>query len=160
MLILPLTGSHDRQGFDCGRPALNDWLRQVARRHQDKGLSKTFVAVREDQPAAICGYYALTVTELENGNLPPAWRRKLPRRIPGVRLGRLAVDRQYQRKGLAEMLIVDALARARRIYTEAGGVGLFVDAIDEQAAGYYRRVGFVSSPDSALLLFLPARVVE
>jgi GNAT superfamily N-acetyltransferase len=61
----------------------------------------------------------------------------LPRRIPGVRLGRLAVDRQYQGKGLGELLLIDALTRARRIYTEAGGIGLFVDALDAQAAGYY-----------------------
>jgi len=158
MQVLPLTGSHDRQGFDCGRQELNDWLRQAARQHQDKGLSKTFVAIREDAPEHICGYYALTLAELENRHLPEAWRKKLPRRIPGVRLGRLAVGKQYQGKGLGELLLVDALRRARRIYTEAGGIGLFVDAIDEQAAGYYRRFGFEASPDNPLLLFLSARV--
>ncbi|MDP2821711.1 MAG: GNAT family N-acetyltransferase [Sulfuritalea sp.] len=159
MQVLPLTGSHDRQGFDCGRQELNDWLRQVARQHQDKGLSKTFIAVREEQPARICGYFALTLAELENRHLPQAWRKKLPRRIPGVRLGRLCVDRQCQRKGLGELLLVDALTRAQRIYTEAGGIGLFVDAIDEQAAGYYQRFGFEASPDNPLLLFLPAKVM-
>ncbi len=160
MQVLPLTGSHDRQGFDCGRQELNDWLRQVARQHQDKGLSKTFVAVREDAPEHICGYYALTLAELENRHLPEAWRKKLPRRIPGVRLGRLAVDQRYQGKGLGELLLVDALTRARRIYTEAGGIGLFVDAIDERAADYYRRFGFAAAPDNPLLLFFPARVTE
>lgn len=158
MQVLPLTGSHDRQGFDCGRQELNDWLRQVARQHQDKGLSKTFVAVRDDAPEHICGYYALTLAELENRHLPEAWRKKLPRRIPGVRLGRLAVDKQYQGKGLGELLLVDALTRARRIYMEAGGIGLFVDAIDERAAAYYRRFGFAAAPDNPLLLFLPASV--
>lgn len=160
MQVLPLTGSHDRQGFDCRRPALNDWLRQVARQHQDKGLSKTFVAIREDEPTHICGYYALTLSELENRHLPNTWRKKLPRRIPGVRLGRLAVDRRYQGKGLGELLLVDALMRARRIHAEAGGIGLFVDALDEQAAEYYRRFGFQSAPDNPLLLFLPATAVE
>jgi len=160
MQVHPLTGSHDRQAFDCGRQELNDWLRQVARQHQDKGLSKTFVATRENALDCICGYYALTLAELENRHLPEAWRKKLPRRIPGVRLGRLAVDRKYQGKGLGELLLVDALTRAQRIYTEAGGIGLFVDAIDEQAAGYYRRLGFDASPDNPLLLFLPARVTE
>jgi hypothetical protein len=80
MRVLPLTGRHDRQGFDCSRQELNDWLRQVARQHQDKGLSKTFVAVREIEPTRICGYYALTLAELENRHLPDAWRKKLPRR--------------------------------------------------------------------------------
>lgn len=159
MQILPLTGSHDRQDFDCGRPELNDWLGQVARQHQDKGLSKTFVAVREEAPTHICGYYALTLAELENCHLPEAWRKKLPRRIPGVRLGRLAIDKQYQGKGLGELLLMNALIRARRIYIEAGGIGLFVDAIDERAAGYYQRFGFEASPDNPLLLFLSAKVI-
>ncbi len=159
MQVLPLTGSHDRRGFDCGRQELNDWLRRVARQHQDKRLSKTFVAIREDAPNRICGYYALTLAELENRHLPAAWRKKLPRRIPGVRLCRLAVDKQYQGKSLGELLLVDALTRAQRITTEAGGVGLFVDALDEQAAGYYRRFGFEASPDNPLLLFFSANGV-
>lgn len=160
MRITPLTGSHDRQGFDCGHPTLNDWLQKVARQHQDKGLSKTFVATLEAKPDAICGYYALTLAELENRHLPEAWRKKLPRRIPGVRLARLAVDRHYQGKGLGELLLVDALTRAGRIYTEAGGIGLFVDALDEEAATYYRRFGFVGCPDNPLLLFLPVGTVR
>jgi len=159
MQLLSLTGSHDRQGFDCGRQELNDWLRQVARQHQDKGLSKTFVAIREEAPNCICGYYAVTLAELENRHVPAAWRKKLPRRIPGIRLGRLAVDKHYQGKGLGELLLVDALTRAQRIFAEAGGIGLFVDAFDDRAAGYYQRFGFVASPDSALLLFLPAKVM-
>ena len=159
MLVLPLSGSHDRQGFDCGRQELNDWLRQVARQHQDKGLSRTFVAIREQEAVRICGYYALTLAELENRHLPAASRKKLPRRVPGVRLGRLAVDRRFQGKGLGELLLVDALNRAQRICAEAGGIGLFVDAIDEQAAGYYLRFGFRAIPDSPLLLFFPAGVM-
>lgn len=159
MQVIPLTGNHERQGFDCGRRELNDWLQQVARQHQDKGLSKTFVATAEEVPDRTCGYYALTLAELENHHLPQAWRKKLPRRIPGVRLGRLAVDRQYQGKGLGKLLLVDALGRARRIYREAGGIGLFVDAIDEQAAVYYQRLGFAVSPDNPLLLFLSAKVL-
>jgi ribosomal protein S18 acetylase RimI-like enzyme len=91
--------------------------------------------------------------------LPDAWRKKMPRRAPGVRLGRLAVDGRDQRKGLGELLLVDALTRAQRIFQEAGGIGLFVDAIDEQAAAFYRRYGFESAPDQALLLFLPVQVI-
>ncbi len=69
MQVLPLTGSHKRLGFDCGQQELNDCLLQVARQHQDKGLSKTFVAALEEVPDRICGYYALTLAELENRQL-------------------------------------------------------------------------------------------
>jgi ribosomal protein S18 acetylase RimI-like enzyme len=61
-----------------------------------------------------------------------------------------------QGKRLGELLLVDALTRARRIHVEAGGIGLFVDALDEQAAGFYRRFGFASAPDNPLLLFASA----
>ena len=159
MQVQALAGDHDRQGFDCGRQELNDWLRQVARQHQDKGLSKTFVAIRDEAPTRICGYFALTLAELENRHLPESWRKKLPQRIPGVRLGRLAVDSQFQGKKLGELLLVDALTRAQRIYAEAGGIGLFVDAKDEQAAAYYRNFGFEASPGNPLLLFLSAAVI-
>lgn len=155
MRILPLTGGHNRQGFDCGTPVLNDWLRQVARQHQDKGLSNTFVAAFENDPERICGYYALTLTEVDRRYLPEAYRKKLPERIPGIRLGRLAVDQRYQGKRLGELLLMDVITRAQRIHQEAGVVGLFVDALDERAAGFYRHFGFVAAPDNQLMLFLP-----
>ena len=89
MLILPLAGTHDRQSFNCGRAELTDWLQRVARQHQDKGLSKGFVAILENQPSQICAYYALTVTEVDTQSLSQQRRKKLPRIIPGVLLGRL-----------------------------------------------------------------------
>ena len=155
MQILPLTGSHNRQSFDCGRAELNNWLRQVARQHQDKGLSKTFVAIQDEEPACICGFYALTLAEIDRRFLPDTYQKKLPQRIPGVRLGRLAVDLSYQKKRLGELLLVDAISRARRIHQDAGVVGLFVDAIDDDAAEFYRHYGFLSLPDTSLLLIYP-----
>lgn len=152
MQILPLTGSHNRQNFDCGRPELNNWLRQVARQHQDKGISKTYVAIQDEEPTRICGFYALTLAEMERRFLPDAYQKRLPQRIPGVRLGRLAVDLQYQKKRLGELLLVDAISRTGRIHKEAGGVGLFVDAIDDCASAFYRHYGFQNIPDNPLLL--------
>ena len=157
MQILPLTGSHDRQRFDSGRPELNDWLRHTARQQQHKGLSKTFVAALEDAPTRICGYYALALTEIDIQPLPETRRKKLPRLIPGIRLGRLAVDTRYQDKCLGELLLVDALERARFIHQHAGVVGLFVDATDDKAAAFYAHFGFEAFVDDPLKLFLPVR---
>ena len=154
MRVLPLAGSHDRKGFDCGRPELNDWLAKIAKQHQDKGLSKTFVVIDEANPSVICAYYALTLTEIDSSLMPADKRSKFPRRIPGVRLARLAVSLSHQKKGVGELLLVNALERAKRIHTEAGGIGLFVDASDEHAAAFYRHYGFVASPEQPLLMFL------
>lgn len=155
MRILPLTGSHDRQGFDCGRPELNAWLQQVARQHSEKGLSRTFVAIREEEPTRICGYYALTLTEVDTRQLPESRRKKLPRLIPGVRLGRLAIDIRYQGRQLGQLLLMDVVERARLIHQHAGVVGLFVDALDEQAAGFYAHFGFEAFVDDPLKLIFP-----
>lgn len=160
MKIVPLSAEHDRASFDCGRIGLNDWLRSIARQHADKSLSRTWVAVSPDHPAAVLGYYALTLAEAEAATLPAAHRRRLPRRVPAVRLGRLAVDRLHQGKGLGGILLVDALHRARTIRDQAGAVGLFVDAVDESALAFYRRFGFEPLPDHPLMLFLPIDVLE
>ena len=155
MQILALTGNHNRQGFDCKRPELNDWLVKIARQHQDKGLLKTFVAVPDEAPTRILGYYALTLTEVETQALPATVRSKLPRIVPGVRLGRQAVDQHTQGRRLGELLLVDAMQRVRAIREHAGVIGLFIDALDEEAKGFYVRYGAVAFMDSPLKLFLP-----
>lgn len=157
MRILPLTGDHDRKGFDCGRTVLNEWLRNIALQHQHKGVSKTFVAVLEDAPEVICGYYALTLTEVETRELSTVRRTKFPRIIPGIRLGRLAVDTRYQGKRLGQLMLMNAIERVQLIREHAGAVGLFVDALDEQAAGFYTRYGFEPFADDPHKLFFPVR---
>lgn len=155
MQIQALTGSHNRQAFDSGRQELNDWLKQIARQHQEKCLSKTYIATDDENSGIILAYYALTLSEIDNTHLLESHRNNFPRRIPGVKLGRLAVHKDYQGKKLGELLLVDALMRTRCIYNEAGGIGLFVNALDLHAAAYYRRFGFEATPDHPLMLFLP-----
>ena len=113
------------------------------------------MAVQETAPSVILGYFALTLTEVDTHALPETLARKLPRLIPGVRLGRLAVDRQHQGKRLGELLLMDAMARVRAIREQAGAVGLFVDALDTQAAEFYARYGAIAFLDAPLKLFLP-----
>lgn len=155
MKILALAGNHNRQGFDCNRPELNDWLAKIARQHQNKGLSKTFVAVPDDAPNRILGCYALTLTEVETQALSGSMGNKLPRIVPGVRLGRLAVDQSAQGRRLGELLLLDAMQRVRAIREHAGVIALFIDALDEVAKGFYTRYGAVAFIDSPLKLFLP-----
>ena len=115
--IQALTGRHDRNAFDSASEQLDAWLRHTARQHQRRGISKTFVAVSDGEPARILGYYALTACEVLTGGLPEDLAKKLPRKIPGIRLGRLAVDRSVQGQGLGEHLLMDAIERARLVLT-------------------------------------------
>ena len=130
------------------------WLRQTAQQHQRRGISKTFVAVADDEPSRILGFYALTACEVVSQDLPDDLAKRLPRKVPGIRLGRLAVDRTVQGQGLGELLLMDALDRARRVLEHVGVHALFVDAKDERAAAFYRKYGFRPLPGQPLQLVL------
>jgi GNAT superfamily N-acetyltransferase len=152
--IQPLRGNHDRSRFDSGSGELDLWLRQTAQQHQRRGISKTFVAVAEDEPSRSLGFYALTACEVVSQDLPDDLAKRLPRKVPGIRLGRLAVDRTVQGQGLGELLLMDALDRARRVLEHIGVHALFVDAKDERAAAFYRKYGFRPLPEQPLQLVL------
>ncbi len=153
--IQPLAGRHERSAFESGSTQLDAWLRQIAQQHQKRGISKTFVAVADDAPSRILGYYALTACEILTEELPEDLAKKLPRQVPGVRLGRLAVDRSEQGQGLGELLLVDAIRRTKLVLDHVGVHALFVDAKDKLAAGFYQKYGFRPLPSDPLRLVLP-----
>lgn len=161
-----LTGSHERNLFDCGVEPLNTWLRQTALQHQGKGISRTFVAVPADgamahwaqhgvQASSILGFYALASALVLTGDLPAKQGKRLPRQVPVTWLGRLAVRVGMQGQGLGRLLLADAINRARAAAQSVGSAGLFVDAKGDGAARFYQRYGFVPAAVEPLKLFLP-----
>ena len=154
MFFLPLNSQHDRKGFDCGNDDLNRWFYQVARQHKDRGVSSTFVAVSDNTSAEVLGYYAITVAELMNVDLPEQYRKRLPERIPVFRLGRLAVSVRHKGQRIGESLLFDAIDRITRISQEVGGVGIVVNA-KPSAIDFYKQYGFEQMADHPLNLFLP-----
>ena len=159
-IIEPLNKSHDRERFDCGAAALNLFLRATARQHIQKGISRTFVLSDRDCPQNIIGFFTLTLCEVRSEKLPSSLAKKYPPQIPGVKLARLAVDLQWQRQGIGEILMVEAMQRALLVADTAGGIGLFVDAKDESAQSYYARYGFIALEDNPLEMFLPLSLLR
>jgi len=157
-----LSQSHDREGFDCGSEPLNSFLKQTARQHAQRGISRTFVLVDATavSPKPIPGYFALNICQVKSESLTPQEAKKLPRNVSGVRLGRLAVSRAHQRQGIGKTLLVAAMGKFMEIFNTAGGIGLFVDAKDQNAKRYYERFGFVSLPSNELEMFLPVRTIQ
>ncbi len=103
---------HDRVGFDCGVPALNDWLGTKVNQFARKDLARTYVLVEQGQ-TSIKGYYALSSHKVVYEALPKEQAKGLPRiDIPVALLGRLAVDSSVQGQKLGELLLLDALRRA------------------------------------------------
>jgi GNAT superfamily N-acetyltransferase len=157
-----LAKSHDREGFDCGTEPLNTFLKLTARQHAKRGISRTFVLVEEDdpEPKRILGFFSLNLCQLKTDTLPPDEAKRLPRATPGVRLGRLAVAKEFQRQGIGKILLVGAMVKFMEIFDRAGGIGLFVDAKDHEAKHYYEQFGFVSLASNELELFLPLKSVQ
>jgi GNAT superfamily N-acetyltransferase len=154
--IDPLQRDHDRGWFDCGEPALDEYLARFARQNQESGVTRTFVAVHEAEPARILGYYSLTVGAIDKANLPPPAARRFPSfPLPIARLARLAVDRSQQGKGLGEHLLLDALHRCLRVAEDVGITAVLIDAKHDRAKAFYQRYEFDALPDHPLTLWLP-----
>lgn len=156
--IVPLTAAHDRSTFACGAEALDQYLRTQVTQDIRRRVTTCFLAVTPDE--RIAGYYTLASASLVLAALPPDTVRRLPRypSIPAVRLGRLAVDRDFRGKGLGSALLADALARAAR--SEIAAFAMTVDAKDEPALRFYVHHGFIPLPDSPTSLFLPLAAVR
>ena len=153
---VPLDSSHDRSGFSSGVSALDAYFRQQATQDARRNVARCFVAQDEAEP--IAGYYTLASASVPLLALPENLAKKLPRypSIPAVRMGRLAVDRNFQGQRLGAGLLADALMRTLR--AEIAAYALLVDAKDETAAAFYRHHGFAALPQSPLKLMLPLAV--
>jgi len=152
----PIGRHHDRDGFDCGAPDLNEYIRRYARQNHQSGGAKTFVAVAPPEPARVMGFYSISPGAIAFARVPAILTRRLGRyEVPVFRLGRLAVDRSMQGQGLGGDLLLAAGARALAVAAEVGGVALAIDAKDENAARWYERFGALPLLDDPLKLILP-----
>ncbi len=143
----------DLDRFDCGVPALDEWLKRFALSDQGAGASVTYVLERGSQ---IVGFYTLAPHAIEYGAAPGRLGAGLPRQrpIPVILLARLGLDRSVQGTGLGGDLLKDALARCAAAADEIGGRAVLVHAKDAGAAAFYQRHGFVSLGQNPNHLFV------
>ncbi len=155
LVIEPLGRHHDRRSFACGEPALDDYLRRRAAQDARRRVARVFVAVG-DTPEAIAGYYTLSAAGFEKAALPANLAKRLPHYpVPAVVIGRLAVSRAYQGRGLGESLLLDAIHRIVRASATIAAYAVVVDAKNDAACTFYERYGFRRFPSAPHRLFLP-----
>ena len=155
----PLAKRHDREGFDCGDADLNLYLQKYARQNHESGGAKCFVAAPADAPAHILGFYTLSPASLEYARTPALAKKGLARYdVPVFRLGRLAVDKTAQGRGLGGALLLRAADRCIRVAQDVGGVALLIDAKTDRAARWYESYGALRLDDAPLSLVLPLAV--
>ena len=157
----PLATTHDVSRFSNGaHPSLDQWLRERAR--SSEGLSaRTYVVCERDEPTRVVGYFSIAAAvEQRNALTSAKLRRGMPEQVPLLLIGRLAVDAQWRGRGLGAALVADALGRCLAA-SEIGGVrGVVAHAIDETAAAFYLRHGFVRSPLGERVMLMPIETVR
>jgi GNAT superfamily N-acetyltransferase len=152
----PLAKQHERAAFDCGDADLNLYLQRYARQNHESGGAKCFVAAPADAPARILGFYTLSPASLEYSRTPAVAKKGLARyAVPVFRLGRLAVDKSVQGRGLGGALLLRAADRCIRVAQDVGGVALLIDAKNDRAARWYKSYGALRLNDAPLSLVLP-----
>lgn len=150
----PLSASHDVPGFDSGRPSLDIWLREMAPSNQRENYTRTFVVA--DPQKRVQAYYALCAGMLLRSEAPRALApHGAPPELPVALLARLAVSVGMQGRGLGRALLANALHRVRVASETIAFRGLLVDALDEDAAAFYRSLGFRPTKLGRLRLVLP-----
>ncbi|MDE1917955.1 MAG: GNAT family N-acetyltransferase [Sphingomonadales bacterium] len=147
----PLSEGHDLSHFDCGKPSLDNWLRRRALSNQRKGFTAVMVV---HNAGRVIGYYGLAPTAIIPAAMPRSIRTgQPPDPIPCLLLGQLATDTAYAGQGIGTGLLKHALERCVAAAGLVGGRALVVNALDADAAAFWRRRGFLPSLDNPMVLF-------
>lgn len=145
-----LQDGHDVSSFDSGKPELDMWLRSSARHAASAGTCQTTVWHRE---SVVVAYYGLTAHVVEKDRVPRGVGHGSPEQIPAILLARLALDKTLHGRGLGSVLLADSFVKIAGVAGKVGIRLVVVDAIDEDAAGFYRKHGFKDTP-------VPGRLVR
>jgi GNAT superfamily N-acetyltransferase len=144
--------------FDSGDDALDDWLKRYALVNQAARTANTFVIIEGDN--RVVGYYCLATGAVERARATARAARGAPNPVPGLLIGRLAVDSKYQGQGIGSALLRDAVMRALAVGRTVGVRVLFAHAIDDNARAFYRHFDFDESPVDPLLVMLMLKDVR
>ena len=157
-----LARAHDRGSFDCGVPALNEFLQRSARQNQDRDLIQTRLLRDDANPSRIKGFYTLAVGSIRYIEADPELSRGASAQydIPVILLARLAVDREFHRRGIGSALLRDAMRRTLKVADNAGVRALLVDAKDHGAREWYERFNFAPYEAAPLRLFLLTKKIR
>jgi ribosomal protein S18 acetylase RimI-like enzyme len=157
-ITVALDASHNKEHFTCGKPLLDAYLHKQAKQDVKRRLSACFVLPDGNE---IKGYYTLSTAAVERKLLPQEIIKKLPpsyNDLPAILLGRLAINKNYHRQGLGEMILLDALKRSYLTSMQVGSMAVIVDPLDEDAIRFYEKYDFMLLPDSGKM-FLPMATI-
>ncbi len=144
---------HDRERFDCGVAALNDYLKTKLGQHSRKDLTRGYVLATPE--GRIAGYFTLAAGRLMVSVIPEGHGFPARMPLPATLLGRLAVDKSFRGQGLGGALLMHALKIAVESAQTVASAVIEVDAKDAASQSFYTKYGFQSLPDDPLHMYLP-----
>ena len=161
MIIELLKNSHDKKGFDCGNPMLNNYIWQQAKQDVKRDLSACFV-LTDSLDLKVIGYYTLSSNSIPKDDFPDHLIKKMPPsyvNLPTILLGRLAIDSRFKGNGYGELILIDALNRCVEISQNLGTLAVVVDPIDDKATNFYLKYGFIELRGTGKM-FLPIKTIK
>ena len=153
----PLSAEHDSSAFGSGEPALDDWLRKRALANEQSGASRTYAITAGSR---VVGFYCLAAGSVAKQAATGHIRRNMPEPIPVMIIGRLAIDRGFQGRGLGKALLRDAVLRTLQAAAIAGMRAILLHAISENAKLFYVHCGFSESPLDPMMMMLSVAEAE
>ncbi len=154
-----LASAHEKGKFSCGKLMLDNYIQKQAKQDVKSKVSACFVYAEDEKE--VRGYYTLSNGSIPNSQFPDSFKKKLPRYkdLPVTLLGRLAVDNKFKGQKIGKILLLDALKRSYDASSSIGSLAVVVDPIDQEAADFYSKYGFILLPDSNRM-FLPMATIE
>jgi len=151
----PFTKDLDRLTFTCGKEELDHWFRYMAGQQERDNTARTIFGMDERQ-VRVASFYTLVATRLEVAEVEgTALGSKYP--VSAILLARLAVHVEYQGEGLGKRTLLYALANLAGVSEQVGFEVVVVDAIDDEAVGFYQKYGFRQLSDDGRRLFLTTK---
>jgi GNAT superfamily N-acetyltransferase len=146
-----LAAYHQLDLFDSGDVQLDEWLKRRAWRNELEGGSRTTVICVDRR---VIGYYCLAAGSVFHATAIGRIRRNMPNPLPVVVLGRLALHREFQGRGLGADLLHDAVLRTLAAAQLVGVRAILVHAISPRAGRFYEDHGFRPSPIDPMTLMI------
>ncbi|MGI0489787.1 GNAT family N-acetyltransferase [Pantanalinema rosaneae CENA516] len=152
-----LANHHNTADFCSGVKVLDKWLKNRALANEAADATRTYVVCSGDR---VVGYYALATGAVSHETAIGRVRRNMPDPVPVMVLARLAVDQNWQGKGVGRGLLRDAILRTLQAAEIAGIKAILVHAISQEAKAFYEQFGFQPSPIATMTLMLTLKEIR
>jgi GNAT superfamily N-acetyltransferase len=163
--VRKLEASDRTDEFDCGDAQLNEYLKRYAIKDHRRMFGVTYAAVCCDTiPCRVIGYFTLANTSIPRQGLPDSLLKGIPKYsgLPAFLLGRIAIDKAHQRKGIGEVLLSRCFEHCLTISKLSGARYLIAD-VRTSAITWYEQYNFRkvegSSTDEWTKMFVDLKVV-